>query len=154
LAHLLQGKSCCIGELKAPNQVVGPKPLPKKLLLQMDNCVKANKNCYLLAFLSLVIARGVFEEVKLGFLVIGHTHEDINGRFGYLSKKLREQNNYISTNLMKAFMVSQEQPFIPRLIKEILDLKTWVVVCLKDGLNILVRHINMHLFRFFVDSSS
>jgi hypothetical protein len=29
----------------------------------------------------------VFEEVKLGFLVVGHTHEDIDGCFRYLSKK-------------------------------------------------------------------
>jgi len=39
-------------------------------------------------FLSLLTARDVFEEVKLGFLVVGHTHEDINGCFSYLSKKL------------------------------------------------------------------
>jgi hypothetical protein len=32
----------------------------------------------------------VFEEVKLRFLVVGHTHEDIDGCFGYLFKKLRE----------------------------------------------------------------
>jgi hypothetical protein len=29
----------------------------------------------------------VFEEVKLGFIVVGHTHEDIDGCFRYLSKK-------------------------------------------------------------------
>jgi hypothetical protein len=34
------------------------------------------------------MARDVFEEVKLGFLVVVHTHEGINGCFGYLSKKL------------------------------------------------------------------
>jgi hypothetical protein len=56
--------------------------------------------------------RDVFEKVKSGFLVVGHTHEDINGCFGYLSKNL-EENNYILTNLMKAFMTSQERPFIP-----------------------------------------
>jgi hypothetical protein len=39
-------------------------------------------------FLSLLMAKDVLEEVKLGFLVVGHTHEDINGCFGYLSKKL------------------------------------------------------------------
>jgi hypothetical protein len=54
----------------------------------MDNCVKDNKNCYLLTFFSLLIAREVFEEVKLGFLVIGRTHEDIDGCFRYLSKKI------------------------------------------------------------------
>jgi hypothetical protein len=58
------------------------------------------------------MAREVFQEVKLGFLVVGYTHEDINGCFGYLSKKLREKNNYILANLMKAFMVLQERPFI------------------------------------------
>ncbi len=72
----------------------------------MDDCVKDNKNRHLLGFLSLLTARDVFEEVKLGFLVVGHTHEDIDGCFGYLSKKLKEENNYILTNLMKTFMIS------------------------------------------------
>jgi hypothetical protein len=52
------------------------------------------------------MARDVFEEVKLGFLVVGHTHEDIDGCFGYLLKKTKEENNYILANLMKAFMIS------------------------------------------------
>jgi hypothetical protein len=48
----------------------------------------------------------------LGFLVARHTHEDIDGTFGYLSKKLKEQNNYVMVDLMKAFMLSQDSPFI------------------------------------------
>ncbi len=67
----------------------------------------------MLASLSLLTKRDVFEEVKLGFLVIGHTHEDIDGCFGYLSKKLREENNYILVGLMRAFMISQKRLFIP-----------------------------------------
>jgi len=111
-AHLLQRKWRCIGELKAPNQVVGPKFLLRNLLLQMDNYVKYNKNCYLLTFLSLLTTKEVFEEVKFRIFVVGHTHEDIDGCFGYLSKNLKKQNNYILVDLMKAFMASQEQPFI------------------------------------------
>jgi hypothetical protein len=42
-------------------------------------------------FLSLLIARDVFEEVKLGFLIVGHTHEDIDGCFGYLLRNLRKE---------------------------------------------------------------
>jgi hypothetical protein len=61
-------------------------------------------------------ARDVFKEVKLGFLTIGHTHENINGCFGYLSKKLKEENNYILADLMKAFMISREKLIIPQLI--------------------------------------
>ncbi len=117
----------------------------------MDNCVKDNKNCHLLAFLSLLTTREIFEEIQLGFLVVGHTHEDIDGSFGYLSKKLREQNNYVMAYLMKAFMFSQDRPFIPQLIQEILDFKSWVNGYLNDGLNILVNHMKMHLFWFFVD---
>jgi hypothetical protein len=96
----------------------------------------------------------VFEEVKLGFLVVGHIHEDIDGCFGYLSKKLKKQNNYISVDLMKVFMVSQERPFISQLIQKIPYFKTWVFGCLKDGSKTLVGHIDMHIFRFFMNSFS
>jgi hypothetical protein len=105
-AHLLQGKSHCVCELCTLEKIVGAKPLLKKLLFQMDNCVKDNKNQHLLAFLSLLTTRDVFEEIKLGFLVVVHTHECIDECFGYLSKKLREQNNYVFVDLMRAFMVS------------------------------------------------
>jgi hypothetical protein len=39
--------------------------------------------------LSLLIAKEVFEEVWLGFLVVGHMHE--NGNFGYLFKKIERE---------------------------------------------------------------
>jgi hypothetical protein len=104
----LQRKSRCTCELKTSNQAVGAKVLPRNLLFQMDNSVKDNKNRYLLTFLSLLTTREVFEEMKLGFLVVGNTHEDIEGYFGYLSKKLKQQNNYILADLMNVFMVLQE----------------------------------------------
>jgi hypothetical protein len=40
------------------------------------------------------------------FFVVGHTCEYIDGCFGYLSKKLKEGNNYILVNSMRAFMIS------------------------------------------------
>jgi hypothetical protein len=42
------------------------------------------------------------------------THEDIDESFGYFLKKLTEQNNYVMADLMKAFMFSQDFPFIPQ----------------------------------------
>jgi hypothetical protein len=53
--------------IKACGQIVGVKPLLRKLFLHMDNCVKDNKNRHPLAFLSLLIAREGFKEVQLGF---------------------------------------------------------------------------------------
>jgi len=121
-------------------KIVGVKPLPRKLLLQMDNCVKDNKNHHLLAFLSLLTTQEVFKEVQLGFLVVGHTHENIDGSFGYLSKTLKEQNNYVMVDLMKSFMFSQDCPFILQLIQEIFYFKSWVNGYLNDGPYILVGH--------------
>ncbi len=77
-ACLLQGKLCYTSKLKTPSQVVGPKPLFELFLLQMDNYAKDNKNRYLLSFLSLLITREVFENVKLGLIVVSHTHENIH----------------------------------------------------------------------------
>jgi hypothetical protein len=82
----------------------------------------------------------IFEEVQLGFLVIGYTHEDIDENFSYLSKKLKEKNNYVLANLMKMFMVLQEWPFIPQLIQKIPNFKSWVQGYLKDGHEILFGH--------------
>jgi hypothetical protein len=76
-ACFLQGNLHCVHESCTSKQIVGAKPLPNKLLLQMDNYMKDNKNWHLLAFFSLLIARDVFEEMKVGFFVIGHTHKNI-----------------------------------------------------------------------------
>jgi hypothetical protein len=50
--------------------------------------VKDNKNRSLLTLLLLLTTREMFEKVKLGFFVVGHIHEDIDGCFWYLPKKL------------------------------------------------------------------
>ncbi len=73
----MQGSSCCIRELKMQKQEVSPKPMPRNLLLQMDNYMKDNKNQHLLTFISLLTTNEEFERVQLRFLVVGHTHEDI-----------------------------------------------------------------------------
>jgi hypothetical protein len=80
--QILQGSSHCLNPLKLVDKILSVKPLPRTILLQMDNCVKDNKNHHLLVFLSLLTAHKVFKEVQLGFLVVGHTHEDIDGSFG------------------------------------------------------------------------
>ena len=66
---LLRGKSRCLDLLPRIEGIdmEGCKPLPRKLYLQLDNSAMDNKNKYLMAFLSLLIARGVFEEIQAGF---------------------------------------------------------------------------------------
>jgi len=73
-SFLMRGRFRCMKALKALEQFVGAKPLPRKLLLQMDYCVKDNKNRYLLTFLSFLTRRDVFKEVQLGFSFLWGTH--------------------------------------------------------------------------------
>jgi hypothetical protein len=61
--QILQGSSHCLNALKLVGEIVGVKPLPRKLLLQRDNCVKDNKDCHLLVFLSLLTTHKIFKEI-------------------------------------------------------------------------------------------
>ena len=103
---LLRGKSRCLDLLPRTEGIdmEGRKPLSRKLYLQLDNSAKDNKNKYLMAFLSLLTAWGVFEEIQAGFLLVGHTHEDIDAYFSHLSKALKSKNTFVLADLMKAFM--------------------------------------------------
>ncbi len=73
--------SQCVKALKVHEQFVIAKPLLKKQF-QMENYVsKDNKNQHLLVFVSLLTAKEVFEELWLGFLVVDHMHENVDGNF-------------------------------------------------------------------------
>jgi hypothetical protein len=50
-------------------------------------------------------------------------------------------------------MISQEQPFIPQLIQEIPNFKSWVQKYLENGFEVLIKHAYMHLFQLFMDSA-
>ncbi len=47
----------------------------------------------------------MFENMQLGFLIVGHMDENVNGIYGYLSKKLKKQNICVG-RLNEVFMVS------------------------------------------------
>ena len=83
---VVEGESRCLDLLQHIEGMdfQGPKPFPKKLYLQLDNSAKDNKNKYLMAFLSLLTTQDVFEEIHANFLLVGHTHEDIDAYFSHL----------------------------------------------------------------------
>ena len=160
---LLWGKSACrssippstgdfVPQCTPPADTVPTVPLPKNLYLQLDNSAKDNKNRFLMAFCSLLTAKEIFKEVQVAFLVVGHTHEDIDAYFSYLSKKIKGQNIYTLTDLMKSFMDSQDNvAFIPEMIQEVCDFKAYLDGFQHEGKSKIVGLADMHLFRFYVD---
>jgi len=62
--------------------------LPPTLYLQLDNCSRENKNQFVFGFVGWLVQHDTFQEVKIGFLIVGHTHEHIDQFFSVLQKLL------------------------------------------------------------------
>ena len=65
---------------------------PDTFYLQMDNCWRENKNRYVLGYLCWLAKRGIFKEIYLSFLPVGHTHSDIDQAFSRTSLALRSHD--------------------------------------------------------------
>ena len=66
--------------------------LPLILSIQADNCAWENKNKYLLGLCAALVGLGYFEEVRVSFLLVGHTHADIDQRFSCISHVLKKDD--------------------------------------------------------------
>jgi hypothetical protein len=70
---------------------------PKVLFIQVDGCVGDNKNRTLFGYAGWLVAQGNFQEVHINFLLVGHTHEDIDAIFGVVSKFFKACHSAIIT---------------------------------------------------------
>ena len=61
----------------------------KVLYLQLDNTSGDNKNRYVMAFLAFLVQIRIFEKVKVSFMEVGHTHEDIDQFFSVIANNVR-----------------------------------------------------------------
>jgi hypothetical protein len=59
--------------------------LPPKLYVQFDNA-KNNKCNAMLRLLALMVELGLFQKIKLCFLLVGHTHNDVNQFFSLFTR--------------------------------------------------------------------
>jgi hypothetical protein len=64
--------------------------MPRTMWLQFDNCGE-NKNKEMFAYLSLLIENHIFDEIEVGFLIVGHTHSSIDQYFSVISKAIKSK---------------------------------------------------------------
>ena len=83
------GANSTINVLLRTLQKLGPENLGKVLYLQLDNCSGDNKNRFVLMFCAYLVHIGLFDKVKISFLCVGHTHEDIDQLFSTYASYLR-----------------------------------------------------------------
>ena len=147
---LLVGAEMCTSSLLPQDaEEVLAKPLPPMLNLQLDNAFGDNKNRFVFVFCSLLTYHGVFQEVYINFLIVGHMHDDIDALFGRWSYKLRRTDYPTLPLLMNSFMDTESRPVIPHLIKELPDFKKFVEGYLCTGRDALTGHTNAQQFKFY-----
>ena len=75
----LYTKQCWIKEIclhllpEPPREPVVAMKLPPTMLVLLDNCANDNKSIYVSAYWLLLVAKGIFNEVFVSFLLVGHT---------------------------------------------------------------------------------
>jgi hypothetical protein len=105
-------------------------PLLPILNVQMDNAAGDNKNRFIFCFWSLLVAKGIFKDVYVNFMLVGHTHDDIDALFRRWSMLLRKENFLTIPLLMKSLMEVESIPIIPHLIEEVPDFKGFFARCI------------------------
>ena len=99
--------------------------MPEVFFIQLDN-VGTNKNHHLIAYCSWLVKTGVFMKVKIGFLIAGHTHENIDQMFSRFSIRLRRKECFTLPELIKV----AEECFTPVpkcfTTTEIPDIAAWL----------------------------
>nr|PNR49411.1 hypothetical protein PHYPA_011307 [Physcomitrium patens] len=136
-----------------PERLVGATPLPPILNVQMDNATGENKNRYVFAFWSLLVAKRIFREVYVNFMIVGHTHDDIDALFGRWSMLLKKENFPTILTLMKSFMDVESIPTIPHLIEEVPNFKNFILGSILDKSEVLVGHTKPQQVKFYLDAT-
>lgn len=62
--------------------------LPRVFNVLMDNTCKEKKNNQVIKYLAFLVRSGVFDEVRIIFLLVGHTHSIIDQRFSVMTREL------------------------------------------------------------------
>ena len=111
--------------------------------VQLDNCVKDNKNILMFAHWSLMVAKGIFKEVLFIFSI-----DDIDASFGWWSMQWHEENFPTIPLLMKSYMNLDNVTHIPHMI-EVLDFEAFIKSYLQGGAQCLIRHKKAQQFQFY-----
>ncbi len=128
------------------NDVAREGPLPRTLFLQLDNCVRENKNQYLLSYLDALIQWSVFDCIEVGFLPIGHTHCDVDQAFSSTSQRLRYHDAVTLSDLQHEVSLCYNEKTTVSSLKQVAN---WSGLCDQTRCNNNINLITQYrYFRF------
>ena len=76
------------------------KVWPALLDVRLDNTTKDNKNKCVFGFFGWLVLTDVFKKVRVRYLSVGHTHEDIDALFGVLMQQLYKGHCYATIEIL------------------------------------------------------
>ena len=88
----------------------------------------------------------MLRKVHINYLIVGHTHEDIDAMFGRWNWRLKA-NNY--PMLIKLFMNVEKQLVILQLFEKVPNFKAFIDGYLYSGNDALQGHTNIQQFKFY-----
>ncbi|XP_030841361.1 uncharacterized protein LOC115924008 isoform X2 [Strongylocentrotus purpuratus] len=121
--------------------------LPPVLYLQLDNTSRENKNRHLFSFLSLLLELNIFKKIKVGFLMVGHTHEDIDQFFSRIATHLKKRSTPSFPKLLQAIPAAFHKAHCPTTAERILhlfDVRKWLL----PHQHSMCYHSKPHIFKF------
>lgn len=77
-----------------------PRGKKRVLYVQLDNAGSENKNYAVMGMFALLVHFGVFDKIKVSFLPVGHTHEDVDQMFSCIARALRKCSVIVPSELM------------------------------------------------------
>jgi len=136
--------------------------LPPKLMVQMDNA-SDNKAKVVMAFAAQLVEAGIFEEIELNFLIVGHTHEDIDQYFSVISRYFKHlvYNFEVSTvftyeDFQRAVMDAFKQEHKPKCIERVAlnhDFVAWLTPFRDSNLAGITNFRHFHFRKLNEDDS-
>ena len=101
-------------------------PLPPVLYVQLDNTSRENKNKFTMAYFNMLVEKGIFKKIKIGFLVVGHTHDQIDQMFSRFSVKLNRQRAFRLDSLKEIIVDSYTPKPEIIFVDQVADFKKFV----------------------------
>jgi hypothetical protein len=101
--------------------------LPPILYLQLDNTARENKNNLLFSYLHMLIQKKVFKKIKVGFLLVGHTHDQIDQMFSRFSIRLRKSKAFVYEDLCEILRQSYTPTPVITLLTEAFDFRKYAL---------------------------
>jgi len=96
------------------------------LYVQLDNTSRENKNKYTMAYFNMLVQKKIFKKIKIGFLLVGHTHDQIDQMFSRISTKLNKQRAFRLESLEEIIIHSYKPRPEIIFVHDVADFKKFV----------------------------